>query len=71
MEIKTVYPVIIDGELMSSGDYYSNAAGTAQAETYSAGDLTIQTSYPVVMDGSDLSPIDFYANANGATPSMP
>lgn len=70
MEIKTSYPLIIDNEKLNMSDYYSNAAGTASPETYSAGDLTVKTSYPVVMDGSDVSPRDFYANADGATPTM-
>jgi len=70
MEIKTSYPLIIDNEKLNMNDYYSNAAGTATPETYSAGDLTIKTSYPVVLDGSDVSPFDYYSNADDATPTM-
>jgi hypothetical protein len=70
MEIKTSYPVIIDGQKLSSSNY-SNAAGTSEPETYTSGGLNIKTSYPVIMDDSDVSPLDYYANANGATPGMP
>ena len=70
MEIKTSYPVIIDGQKLSSSNY-SNAAGTSEPETYTSGGLNIKTSYPVIMDDSDVSPLDYYANANGTTPGMP
>jgi hypothetical protein len=62
MEIKTAYPIIIDGETIDPNDYYSNAAGTSQPEAYTSGDLNIQTSYPVVLDGKDVSPKDYYSN---------
>lgn len=72
MNIKTSYPVIIDGKDISPRDYYSSASGDVSVdmeflpeEEVTVGDIAVKTKYPVILDGSDVSPSDYYSNATG------
>lgn len=74
MNIKTSYPVIIDGKDISPRDYYSSASGDVSVdmqflpkEEVTVGDIAVKTKYPVILDGTDVSPRDYYSNLGGGT----
>ena len=74
MNIKTSYPVIIDGKDISPRDYYSSVSDEMPVnmdfipqEEVTADGVKVMTKYPVILDGTDISPRDYYSNVGGGT----
>lgn len=72
MNVITKNPVIVDGENVSSKDYYSNADSNVSVdmeyipeEQVTTDGITVSTKYPIVLNGSEVSPRSYYSNAVG------